>query len=101
MAAKQCIWGCRHGQDVFSKSILSIRTGKKVNVEVFEWDMVFGARLADLSISQTADLLGFLTQASVDFAENGLLMLKLSSANMPLLTCLVCPSPCDQSVCIF
>lgn len=100
MAAKQCIWGCRHGQDVFSKSILSIRTGKKV-VDVFEWDMVFGARLADLSISQTADLLGFLTQASVDFAENGLLMPTLSSANMPLLTCLVCPSPCDQSVCIF
>ncbi len=38
---------------------LSIRMGKKVDLSDFKHGMVVGARQAGLSISQTADLLGF------------------------------------------
>ncbi len=37
----------------------SIRTGKKGDLSDFERGMVFGSRRAGLSISKTADLLGF------------------------------------------
>ncbi len=46
--------------------------GKKGDLREFNRGMVVGARLAGLSISQTADLLGFLhTQPSLGFTENG------------------------------
>ncbi len=38
---------------------LSIRMGKKGDLSYFESGMVVGARRAGLSISKTADLLGF------------------------------------------
>ncbi len=41
--------------------------GKKRDLSVFERGMVVGARQAGLSISKTADLLGF----SLGFTENG------------------------------
>ncbi len=37
----------------------SIRMGKKGDLSDFEWGMVVGVRRAGLSISKTADLLGF------------------------------------------
>ncbi len=45
--------------------------GKKRDLSDFERGMVVGARRAALSISQTADLLGFHTQPSLGFTENG------------------------------
>ncbi len=41
------------------KFIPSIRTGKKGDLRDFERGMIVGARRARLSISKTADLLGF------------------------------------------
>ncbi len=57
MAATQCISASRCGKDDLLKFKPSIRTGKKGDLS--ERGMVVGARRADLSISQTADLLGF------------------------------------------
>ncbi len=59
MAATQCIWASRCGEDDLLKFKPSIRTGKKGVLSDFECGVVVGARRAGLSISQTADLLGF------------------------------------------
>ncbi len=46
--------------------------GKKEDLSDFERGMVVGARWAGLSISKTADLLGFShTTISLEFIENG------------------------------
>jgi len=49
----QCISGCGPGQDNLLNSKLNVRMGKH------ERGMVVGARWAGLSISQSAQLLGF------------------------------------------
>ncbi len=59
MAATQCIEASRCGKDDLLKFKQSIRMGKKGDLSDFERGMVFGARRAGLSISKTADLLGF------------------------------------------
>ncbi len=59
MAATQCIYESRCGEDDFLKFQPSIRMGKKRDLSDFERGMVVGARRAGLSISKTADLLGF------------------------------------------
>ncbi len=59
MAATQCIWASRCGEDDLLKFKPSIRTGKNVDLINFVRGMVVGARWAGLSISKTADLLGF------------------------------------------
>ncbi len=59
MAAAQCIYASRCGEDDLLKFKPSIRTGKKGDLSDFERGMVVGVRRAGLSISQTADLLGF------------------------------------------
>ncbi len=53
MAATRC------GEDDLLKFKSSIRMGKKGDLSDFERGMVVGARRAGLSISKTADLLGF------------------------------------------
>ncbi len=45
--------------------------GKKGDLSDFERGMVVGARRADLSISKTADLLGFSHTTSLGFTDNG------------------------------
>ncbi len=57
MAATQCKSRCV--EDDLLKLKRSIRMGKKGDLTDFEHEMVVGARRADLSISKTADLLGF------------------------------------------
>ncbi len=59
MAATQCIQASRCGEDDLLKFKPSIRTGKKGDLSDFERGMVVGDRRAGLSISITADLLGF------------------------------------------
>ncbi len=59
MAATQCILASRCGEDDLLKFKPSIRMGKKEDLSDFERVMVVGVRRADLSISKTADLLGF------------------------------------------
>ncbi len=59
MAATQCIQASRCGEDDLLKFKPSIRTGKKEDLSDFERGMVVGDRRAGLSISKTADLLGF------------------------------------------
>ncbi len=59
MAAAQCIYASRCGEDDLLKFKLSIRMGKKGDLSDFERGMVVGARRAGLSISTTADRLGF------------------------------------------
>ncbi len=51
--------GSRCGEDDLLKFKPSIRMGKKGDLSDFERGMVVGARRAGLSISKTADLLGF------------------------------------------
>ncbi len=59
MAETQCIKASRCGEDDLLKFKPSIRTGKKEDLSDFEHGMDVGARRAGLSISKTADLLGF------------------------------------------
>ena len=59
MAATQCIKACRPGQDNLFKFKPSNRMGKKGGLSDFDHVNVDGARRACLSISETADLLGF------------------------------------------
>ncbi len=59
MAATQCIQASRCGEDGLLKFKPSIRTGKKGDLRDFEHGMVVSARRTGLSISKTADLLGF------------------------------------------
>ncbi len=59
MAATQCIHASRCGEDGLLKFKPSIRTGKKGDLSDSERGMVVGARRTGLSISETADLLGF------------------------------------------
>ncbi len=59
MTATQCIKESRCSEDDLLKFKPSIRTGKKEDLSDFERGMVVGARRAGLSISKTADLLGF------------------------------------------
>ncbi len=59
MAATQCIQASRCGEDDLLKFKPSIRTGKKGDLSDFERGMVVGDRRTGLSISKTADLLGF------------------------------------------
>ncbi len=59
MAATQCIWASRCGEDYLLKFKLSIKMGKKGDLNDFERGMVVGAWWAAFSISKTADLLGF------------------------------------------
>ncbi len=59
MAAAQCIWESRCGEDDLLKFKPSIRTGKKGDLSDYERGMIVGSRWAGLSISETADLLGF------------------------------------------
>ncbi len=59
MAASQCIWASRCGEDDLLKFKQSIRMGKKGDLSDFERGMVVGDRRAGLSISKTAGLLGF------------------------------------------
>ena len=58
MAAIQCIWACRHGQDDLLQMELSIRMRKKADLSDSKQGKAVGARRAGLSISETADLLG-------------------------------------------
>ncbi len=70
MAATQCIQASRCGEDDLLKFKPSIRTGKKGDLSDFERGMVVGDRWAGLSISKTADLLGFsLTSISRVYRE--------------------------------
>ncbi len=59
MAATQCIQISRFSEDDLLKFKPSIRMGKKGDLSDFERGMVVGTRRAGLSISKTADLLGF------------------------------------------
>ncbi len=59
MAATQCIWASRCGEDDLLKFKPSIRMGKEGGLSDFERGMFVGPRRAGLSISKTADLLGF------------------------------------------
>ncbi len=59
MAATKCIYASRCGEDDSLKFKPSIRMGNKGDLSDFERGMVVGARCAGLSISKTADLLGF------------------------------------------
>jgi len=59
MAATQCISAYRCGKDDLLKFKPSIRMGKKGDLSDFEHGMVVDTRRAGLSISKTADLLGF------------------------------------------
>ena len=55
----QCTKACRHGQEAQVLFRPNIRMGKKCDLSDFEHRMVVGGRQDGLSISETADLLGF------------------------------------------
>ncbi len=59
MTATQCILASRCGEDDLLKFKKSIRIENKGDLSDFESGMVVCARRAGLSISITADLLGF------------------------------------------
>ena len=59
MTATQCIQACRHGQNNLMKLNRASEWDKKGDVSDFKRGMFVGARRAGLSISETADLLGF------------------------------------------
>ncbi len=71
MTATQCIQASRCGEDDLLKFKPSVRTGKKGDLSDFERGMVVGVRRTGLSISQTADLLGFSHTTISRFTENG------------------------------
>lgn len=50
---------CRHGQEVQLLFRPNIRMGKKCDLSDFDREMIVGVRQGGLSISETADLLGF------------------------------------------
>ena len=55
----QACKACRHGQEVHLFFRPSVRMGKKYDLSDFDLGMIVGARQGGLSISETADLLGF------------------------------------------
>ncbi len=67
MAATQCKSRCV--EDDLLKLKRSIRMGKKGDLSDFEHGIVVGARRADLSISKTADLLGFSHTTEIKLLE--------------------------------
>ncbi len=71
MAAIQCIKASRCGEDDLLKFKPSVRTGKKGDLSDFEHRIVVGLRRSGLSISKTADLLGFPHSTISRFTENG------------------------------
>lgn len=54
-----CIEACRHGQENQLKFKLSVTRGKKGGLSDFKGSVVAGDRQIGLSVSETADLLGF------------------------------------------
>ena len=71
MAGTQCIKACRRGQEVQLFFRPNVRMGKKCDLSDFDCGMIVGARQSGLSISVTADLLGFSHTTVSSFAENG------------------------------
>ena len=59
MAATKCIKACRHGHEFQLFFRPNDRMGKKCDRSDFDSGMIVGARQGDLSISETADPLGF------------------------------------------
>ena len=59
MAASKCIKACRCGQEVQLFFRSNVRIGKKCEASDFDCGMIVGARQGGLSISETADSLGF------------------------------------------
>jgi len=59
MAYFNAFRGCGSGQDNLLNSKLNVRMGNKGHLSNFERVMVVGARRTSLSISQSAQLLGF------------------------------------------
>ena len=59
MAATKGIKACRCGQEVQLFFRPNVRMGKKCDRSDFDHGMIVGARQGGLSISETADLLGF------------------------------------------
>ena len=59
MGAVQCIKPCRCGSGASVNVHISYQNGKKCDLGDFDRCMIIGARRAGLSISVTADLLGF------------------------------------------
>ena len=55
---------CRRGQEVQLFFRPNVRMGKKCDLSDFDHGMIVGARQGGLSISETADLLGFCTTVS-------------------------------------
>ncbi len=70
MAATQCIYASRCGEDDLLKFKPSIRKGKKGDLSDFERGMVVGARRTGLIILKSADLLGFSHTTISRFTEN-------------------------------
>ena len=59
MAATKGIEACRHGQEVQLFLRPNVRIGKKCDLSDFGRGMIVSAREGGLSISETADLMGF------------------------------------------
>ena len=60
-----------HGQEVQLFFRPNVKMGKKLDPSDYDRGIIVGARQGGLNISETADLLGFHTQQSLQFAENG------------------------------
>ena len=71
MRQQQCIKACRRGQEVHLLFRQNVRIWKKCDLSDFSRGMIVGARQGGLSISETADLLGFSCTTVSEFAENG------------------------------